>query len=86
MGLAGLKQKRAGDEELVCITMTDSSAVGAIQCMTGCTQGKGKSYPAGLRQNGVYFRTPHAAQRFKCCAACSNPKALKTRLRVQRGE
>jgi formylmethanofuran dehydrogenase subunit E len=32
---------RAGDEELVCITMTDSCAVDAIQFMTGCTLGKG---------------------------------------------
>jgi formylmethanofuran dehydrogenase subunit E len=36
-----LKQKKATDEELVCITMTDSCAVDAIQFMTGCTLGKG---------------------------------------------
>jgi formylmethanofuran dehydrogenase subunit E len=36
-----LKQKRARDEELVCITMTDSCAVDALQFMTGCTVGKG---------------------------------------------
>jgi formylmethanofuran dehydrogenase subunit E len=36
-----LKQGRARDEELVCITMTDSCAVDAIQLLTGCTAGKG---------------------------------------------
>jgi len=41
LALEKLKQKRARDEELVCITMTDSCAVDAIQFMTGCTLGKG---------------------------------------------
>jgi formylmethanofuran dehydrogenase subunit E len=36
-----LSQGRAQDEELVCITMTDSCAVDAIQFLTGCTAGKG---------------------------------------------
>ena len=41
LALAKLRYKRARDEELVCITMTDSCAVDAIQFMTGCTLGKG---------------------------------------------
>ncbi len=41
LALEKLKQKRVRDEELVCITMTDSCAVDAIQFMTGCTLGKG---------------------------------------------
>jgi len=41
IALKKLKYKRANDEELLCITMTDSCAVDAIQFMTGCTLGKG---------------------------------------------
>jgi formylmethanofuran dehydrogenase subunit E len=41
LALEKLRYKRARDEELVCITMTDSCAVDAIQFMTGCTLGKG---------------------------------------------
>jgi formylmethanofuran dehydrogenase subunit E len=41
LALEKLRHKRARDEELVCITMTDSCAVDAIQFMTGCTLGKG---------------------------------------------
>jgi formylmethanofuran dehydrogenase subunit E len=41
LALEKLRHKRASDEELVCITMTDSCAVDAIQFMTGCTLGKG---------------------------------------------
>ena len=41
LALEKLQDKKASDEELVCITMTDSCAVDAIQFMTGCTLGKG---------------------------------------------
>ena len=41
LALEKLRHKRASDEELVCITMTNSCAVDAIQFMTGCTLGKG---------------------------------------------
>jgi formylmethanofuran dehydrogenase subunit E len=41
LALEKLRYERARDEELVCITMTDSCAVDAIQFMTGCTLGKG---------------------------------------------
>jgi formylmethanofuran dehydrogenase subunit E len=41
LALERVKHKRASDEELVCITMTDSCAVDAIQFMTGCTLGRG---------------------------------------------
>lgn len=39
--LPRLRKGRARDEELVCITMTDSCAIDAIQLLTGCTAGKG---------------------------------------------
>jgi formylmethanofuran dehydrogenase subunit E len=39
--LPRIRQGRARDEELVCITMTDSCAIDAIQLLTGCTAGKG---------------------------------------------
>ncbi len=41
LALEKLKKKKARDEELVCIAMTDSCAVDAIQFITGCTLGKG---------------------------------------------
>jgi formylmethanofuran dehydrogenase subunit E len=41
LALEKLRYKRARDEELVCISMTDSCAVDAIQFMTSCTLGKG---------------------------------------------
>ena len=36
-----MRRKRAEDEELVCIVMSDGCAVEAVQYMTGCTLGKG---------------------------------------------
>jgi formylmethanofuran dehydrogenase subunit E len=36
-----LKEKRAADEELICITETDACCCDAIQVLTGCTFGKG---------------------------------------------
>jgi len=39
--LKKLGAERAADEELLCITMTDSCPVDAIQFLTGCTLGKG---------------------------------------------
>ena len=36
-----MRLKKAMDEEVVCISMTDSCAVDAIQYLTGCTLGKG---------------------------------------------
>jgi len=41
IGMKKMKWKRAEDEELVCISMTDGCAVDAIQYMTRCTLGKG---------------------------------------------
>lgn len=40
-GMQKMKWKRAADEELICIAMTDACAVDAVQYMTGCTLGKG---------------------------------------------
>lgn len=36
-----LREKRAVDEELVCVTETDACCCDAIQVLTGCTFGKG---------------------------------------------
>ena len=36
-----MRFKKARDEEVVCISMTDGCAVDAIQYITGCTLGKG---------------------------------------------
>lgn len=41
IGMKKMKWKRAGDEELICIVMSDGCAVDAIQYLTGCTLGKG---------------------------------------------
>jgi len=40
-GLEALKSVRAEDEELVSIVENDACGVDALQCLTGCTFGKG---------------------------------------------
>ena len=41
IGMKKMKWKRAEDEELICVVMSDGCAVDAVQLMTGCTLGKG---------------------------------------------
>ena len=41
LGLRYLAEKRAVDEELICIAETDACGCDAIQVLTGCTFGKG---------------------------------------------
>jgi len=41
LGMQYLEEKRALDEELVCISETDACCCDAIQVLTGCTFGKG---------------------------------------------
>jgi len=41
LGLRYLAEKRAEDEELICIAETDACGCDAIQVLTGCTFGKG---------------------------------------------
>lgn len=41
LGLNHLAEKRAIDEELICIAETDACGCDAIQVLTGCTFGKG---------------------------------------------
>lgn len=40
-GLSALESERSGDEELVALTENDACGVDALQCLTGCTFGKG---------------------------------------------
>ena len=41
VGMKKMKWKRAEDEELICVVMSDGCAVDAVQYMAGCTLGKG---------------------------------------------
>jgi len=41
LGLQQLAERRAADEELICIAETDACGCDAIQVLTGCTFGKG---------------------------------------------
>lgn len=41
IGMKKMRWRRAADEELICIAMSDGCAVDAIQFLTGCTLGKG---------------------------------------------
>ena len=41
LALSRLRETRAEDEELICITETDACCCDAIQILTGCTFGKG---------------------------------------------
>jgi formylmethanofuran dehydrogenase subunit E len=36
-----LKMKKSEDEELACVSENDACGVDAVQCVTGCTAGKG---------------------------------------------
>lgn len=53
------------DEEVVCVAETDSCAVDAIQCLTGCTLGKGALVPRqrGKRAFSFFSRTGGGAWR-----------------------
>lgn len=44
IGMQKMRWKRASDEELICIAMSDTCAVDAVQYMTGCTVGKGNLF------------------------------------------
>ena len=64
-GLEALSARRAEDEELVAIVENDSCAVDAVQCLAGCTYGKGnlfvrqygkQVYTFALRQSGRAVR------------------------------
>jgi len=43
-GMDWLRENRAGDEEIVAVTETDSCGVDAVQVLTGCTFGKGNLF------------------------------------------
>jgi len=53
-GLEALSSDRAEDEELVAIVENDSCAVDAVQCLGGCTYGKGNLF---VRQYGKQVYT-----------------------------
>jgi formylmethanofuran dehydrogenase subunit E len=63
--MEGLKSLRAEDEELVTIVENDACGVDAVQCVTGCTFGKGnlvfRDY--GKRVYTVYSRTSRTGVR-----------------------
>ena len=58
-GLEALKAVRAEDEELVSIVENDSCGVDALQCLTGCTFGKGNLLfrDHGKQVYTIYSRT-----------------------------
>jgi formylmethanofuran dehydrogenase subunit E len=41
IGMKKMKWRRAEDEELICVVLSDGCAVDAVQFLTGCTLGKG---------------------------------------------
>lgn len=53
-GLEALSTHRAEDEELIAIVENDSCAVDAVQCLAGCTHGKGNLF---VRQYGKQVYT-----------------------------
>lgn len=64
-GLEALKSLRAEDEELVAIVENDACGVDALQCVTGCTFGKGnllfRDY--GKQVYTIYARSTRAGVR-----------------------
>lgn len=68
MALAALKSlesHRAEDEELVAIVENDACGVDALQCLTGCTFGKGnlRFRDYGKQAYTLYSRTSHTGVR-----------------------
>ena len=68
MSLAALKalaSQRAEDEELVAIVENDACGVDALQCLTGCTFGKGnlRFRDYGKQAYTLYSRSGHSGVR-----------------------
>jgi formylmethanofuran dehydrogenase subunit E len=67
-----LKKARAEDEELVAIVENDACGVGALQCLSGCTFGKGnllfKDYGNEKKSRRGYGKHLKGG-RFSCAAA-----------------
>jgi formylmethanofuran dehydrogenase subunit E len=63
--LESLKSLRAEDEELVAIVENDACGVDALQCVTGCTFGKGnlRFLDYGKQVYTIYARTTRAGVR-----------------------
>ena len=83
LALEKLKQKRVRDEELVCITMTDSCAVDAIQFMTGCTLGKGNLIFQDLGKMVFIFIRRTKRGTANGVRLSLNPQVMKKRLSAE---
>jgi len=89
LGMQYLKEQRALDEELVCITETDACCCDAIQILTGCTFGKGNliykdigkmAFTFGSRTSGIGVRI---AMRPGVMDAPENERLLAEKIRSQ---
>ena len=98
IGMKKMQWKRAEDEELICIVMSDGCAVDAVQYLTGCTLGKGnlifQDYgkmvfvflrrAKGMRGNGVRIalRARPWKRRRRTAEEISKEEAARTILRM----
>ncbi|MFA6931693.1 MAG: FmdE family protein [Lentisphaeria bacterium] len=79
--LTELAELRAEDEELVAIVENDACGVDAVQCLTGCTAGKGNLI---FRDYGKQVYTLYSRQSRLGVRVCFDSKRVPDGLREQR--
>jgi len=82
LGLQQLAEKRAADEELICIAETDACGCDAIQVLTGCTFGKGNFIYRDIGKMAFTFvsRTSGAGVRLAMKQGVMTPPAAEQQL------
>jgi len=89
-GMDWLRENRAEDEELVSIVENSSCAVDAIQCLTGCTFGKGNFIHRDYGKHVYTFLARKSGQgvrvSLKSGAFQHEPRLYELMPRVQRKE
>ena len=82
LGLQQLAERRAADEELICIAETDACGCDAIQVLTGCTFGKGNFICRNIGKMAFTFasRTSGAGVRLALKQGVMTPSAVEQEL------
>jgi formylmethanofuran dehydrogenase subunit E len=80
--LDALEARRAGNEELVSIVENDACGVDALQCLTGCTFGKGNLL---FRDYGKHVYTIYARSRRKGIRVVFHGKGVPDGIRDNKG-
>ena len=82
-GIEALDSIRAADEEVVAIVENDACGVDALQCLTGCTFGKGNLL---FRDYGKHVYTLYARERKKGVRIVFHGQGIPDEIREDREE